>query len=110
MLGTMYMINLAPKDRRGVILNCKQRSHTVSVNEFNERLGCARRQAAQAMLKHVHNEHSKAPSGTADASDYGTMVLRFGATESTRREPAPGSFSFAHPCHPNQGDDHHGNQ
>jgi hypothetical protein len=63
MLGTMYTINRAPKNRRGVTLNCNQCSHTVSVNEFNERLGCARTQAAQAMLKHVHKEHGKAPSG-----------------------------------------------
>jgi len=63
MLGTMYTINRAPKSRRGVSLNCNQCSHRVSVNEFNERLGCARTQAAQAMLKHVHNEHSKEPTG-----------------------------------------------
>jgi hypothetical protein len=63
MLGAMYMIKRAPKDRRAVILNCKQCSHTVRVNEFNDRLACARTQAAQAMLKHVHNEHSKEPTG-----------------------------------------------
>jgi hypothetical protein len=63
MLGTMYTINRAPKSRRGVTLNCKQCSHTVSVNEFKERLGCARTQAAQALLKHVYNEHGKAPKG-----------------------------------------------
>jgi len=59
----MYTINRAPKIRRGVTLKCSQCPHTVSVNEFNERLGCASTQAAQAMLKHVHNEHDKTPTG-----------------------------------------------
>jgi hypothetical protein len=59
----MYTINRAPKNRRCVTLKCNQCSHTVRVNEFNDMLGCARTQAAQAMLKHVHNEHDKAPTG-----------------------------------------------
>ncbi|MGD0181659.1 MAG: hypothetical protein ABSC15_17755 [Terriglobales bacterium] len=61
--ASMYTIHRAPKNRRGVTLTCKQCSHAVSVNEFNESVGCARTQAAQAMLKHVHNEHSNAPTG-----------------------------------------------
>jgi len=65
----------ARKNRRDVTLKCSQRPHTVSVNEFNERLGSARTQAAQAMLKHRHNEHSKALTGRYP-SYYGMMVLR----------------------------------
>jgi hypothetical protein len=63
MLSTMYTINRAPNNQRGVTLHCTQCSHTVRVNEFDDKVGCARTQAAQAMLKHVHNEHSKAPTG-----------------------------------------------
>jgi hypothetical protein len=61
--AAMYTINRAPKIRGGVTLNCNQCSHTVSVNEFNERLGRARTQAAQVMLKHVHNEHGEKQTG-----------------------------------------------
>ena len=60
MLGVMYTIN---KDASGVILVCLNCPHTVCVNEFDGRLGSRRTQAARAMLKHVHNEHSKEPIG-----------------------------------------------
>ena len=56
MLGVMYTIN---KDASGVILVCHDCPHTERVNEFDERLGSHRTQAAGAMLKHVRNEHGK---------------------------------------------------
>ena len=60
--AAMYTISRAPGSRSAVTLSCTQCSHTVSVDKFSDSPGCARTQAAQAMLKHVHNEHGKAPS------------------------------------------------
>jgi hypothetical protein len=60
MLGVMYTIN---RDANGVILTCNECSHTVRVNEFTDRLGSPRTQAARAMLEHVRNEHGKKPIG-----------------------------------------------
>ncbi len=60
MLGVMYRIT---KDACGVILVCLACPHTERVNEFNDRLGSRRTQAAGAMLKHVRNEHGKEPIG-----------------------------------------------
>ena len=65
MLGVMYTINRIP--RGGVALSCKECSHTVHVNEFDDRLGSRRTQAAGAMLKHVRNEHGKEPIGKPKA-------------------------------------------
>jgi hypothetical protein len=39
MLGVMYTIN---KDASGVTLTCNECSHTVRVNEFDDRLGSRR--------------------------------------------------------------------
>ncbi len=61
MLGLMYTINRIP--RSGVALSCKECPHTVHVNQFDDRLGSRRTQAAGAMLKHVRNEHGKEPMG-----------------------------------------------
>ena len=60
MLAVMYTIN---KDASGVILVCLDCPHTERVNEFDERLGSRRTQAAGAMLKHVRNEHGKESIG-----------------------------------------------
>ena len=60
MLGVMYAIK---KDASGVILVCLDCPHTVRVNEFDDRLGSRRTQAAHAMLMHVRNEHGKEPTG-----------------------------------------------
>ena len=62
MLGVMYTIN---KDASGVILVCVDCPHSEHVNEFDDRLGSRRTQAATAMLKHVRNEHGKQPIGNA---------------------------------------------
>jgi len=65
MLGVMYTINRVP--RSGVALSCKACSHTVHVNEFDDRRGSRRTQAAGAMLEHVRNEHGKEPIGRPQA-------------------------------------------
>ncbi len=64
MLGVMYTIN---KDASGVILVCHDCPHTERVNEFDDRLGSRRTQAADAMLKHVRKEHGKKPIGRANS-------------------------------------------
>jgi len=64
MLGVMYTIN---KDASGVILVCLECPHTERVNEFDDRLGSRRTQAAGAMLKHVRNEHGKESIGNPKA-------------------------------------------
>lgn len=60
MLGVMYTIN---RDPSGVILVCLDCPHSERVDEFDDRLGSRRTQAAAAMLKHVRNEHGKEPIG-----------------------------------------------
>jgi len=63
MLGLMYTINRVPRDNSGVTLTCNECSHTLRVNQFDDRLGSLRTQAARAMLQHVCNEHGKEPMG-----------------------------------------------
>jgi hypothetical protein len=60
----MYTIN---QDASGVILVCHDCPHTERVNEFDERLGSRRTQAAGAMLKHVFIAHAKKPIGRANS-------------------------------------------
>jgi hypothetical protein len=40
-----------------------KRAHSERVNEFDERLGSRRTQAAQAMLNHARNDHGREPVG-----------------------------------------------
>jgi hypothetical protein len=47
----------------GVVLKCKVCPHSERVNEFDDRLGSRRTQAAQAMLKHTLNDHGREPMG-----------------------------------------------
>src|ERR1035438_3930544 len=63
MLAVMYTIN---KDASGVILVCLDCPHTERVNEFDDRLGSRRTQAAGTMLKHARNEHGKESIGLSD--------------------------------------------
>ena len=60
MLNVMYTIS---RDARGVTLVCLDCPHTERVNEYDDRLGSPRTQAARAMLMHVRNEHGKEPTG-----------------------------------------------
>ncbi len=60
MLGVMYVIS---RGANGIILVCLDCPHTEHVNEFDDRLGSRRTQAARAMLKHVLTEHCQKPIG-----------------------------------------------
>ena len=61
MLGVMYTISRSKIG--GTILKCKDCLHVERVNEFDDNLGSRRTQAANAMLKHVLNDHGKQPMG-----------------------------------------------
>ena len=60
MLDVVYTIN---KDASGVTLTCNECLHAVRVNEFDQRLGSTRTQAARAMLEHARTEHGKESIG-----------------------------------------------
>jgi hypothetical protein len=57
------MYNISRSDSGGVVLKCKTCSHSENVNEFDERLGSRRTQAAQAMLNHTRHDHGREPVG-----------------------------------------------
>jgi predicted nucleotide-binding protein len=65
MLEVMYTITRGKSG--GLTLNCKDCSHVERVNEFDDRLGSRRTQAAGAMLKHVFIVHAKKPIGRANS-------------------------------------------
>jgi hypothetical protein len=52
----MYRIS---RDAKGTILVCLACTHTERVQDFNGNIGNQRTLAAQAMLRHVHAEHSR---------------------------------------------------
>jgi hypothetical protein len=53
------MYNIERSKTGGVVLECKACSHVERVNEFDDRLGSRRTQAAQAMLTHTRSEHGR---------------------------------------------------
>ena len=55
-LAMMYRIG---RDHKGTTLVCIACTHTERVQVFNGEIGNPRTLAAQAMLKHVHAEHSR---------------------------------------------------
>jgi hypothetical protein len=55
-VATMYRIG---RDKRGTTLVCRACTHTERIHDFKRSTGNARTLAAQAMLKHVHAEHSR---------------------------------------------------
>jgi hypothetical protein len=57
------MYNISRSKTGGVVLQCKVCSHSERVNEFDDRLGSRRTQAAQAMLRHTRNDHGREPMG-----------------------------------------------
>jgi hypothetical protein len=57
------MYNISRSKTGGVVLKCKVCSHSEGVNEFDDRLGNRRMQAAQAMLNHTRSGHGKEPVG-----------------------------------------------
>ena len=60
---TRFMYNISRSDSGGVVLKCKACPHSESVNEFDDRQGSRRTQAAQAMLNHTRNDHGREPVG-----------------------------------------------
>jgi hypothetical protein len=61
MLDLMY--NISRSKTGGVVLQCKACSHNERINEFDDRQGSRRTQAAQAMLSHTRIEHGREPVG-----------------------------------------------
>jgi hypothetical protein len=57
------MYNFSRSKSGGVVLECKMCSHFESVNEFDDRNGSRRTQAAQAMLNHTRTEHGRESVG-----------------------------------------------
>jgi hypothetical protein len=57
------MYNIECGKTGGVLLKCKLCSHSERVNEFDDRHGSRRTQAAQAMLNHTRNDHGREPVG-----------------------------------------------
>jgi hypothetical protein len=62
MLSMMYTINRIPGSTREVTLTCNRCSHILPINQFDDRLGSRRTQAARAMLSHIRDEHCKDPT------------------------------------------------
>lgn len=59
------MYNISRSKTSGVVLKCKACAHCEHVNEFDDRLGSRRTQAAQAMLKHVRLDHGREQVGAS---------------------------------------------
>jgi hypothetical protein len=57
------MYNIQRGKTGGVVLECNACSHVERVNEFDDRLGSRRTQAAQAMLTHTRTDHGSEPVG-----------------------------------------------
>ena len=57
------MYNIKRDKTGGIVLECKACSHIERVNEFDDRLGSRRTQAALAMLTHTRIEHGREPIG-----------------------------------------------
>jgi hypothetical protein len=59
------MYNISRSKTGGVVLKCKACSHSEGVNEFDDRQGSRRTQAAEAMMNHTRNDHRKEPVGSS---------------------------------------------
>jgi hypothetical protein len=57
------MYKISRSGTSGVLLKCKLCAHTERVNEFDDRQGSRRTQAAQAMLSHTRINHGREPVG-----------------------------------------------
>jgi hypothetical protein len=57
------MYNISRSKSGGVVLECETCSHVERVNEFDDRHGSRRTQAAQAMLNHARNLHGRESIG-----------------------------------------------
>jgi len=63
------MYNSSQSKTGGVVLKCKACAHSEGVNEFDDRQGSRRTQAAQAMMNHTRNGHRKEPVGSPVSKD-----------------------------------------
>jgi hypothetical protein len=68
------MYNISRGKTGGVLLKCKLCSHTERVNEFDDRQGSRRTQAAQAMLNHSRIDHGREPVGKAMPKVFESLV------------------------------------
>lgn len=57
------MYKISRGETGGVLLKCKLCSHIERVNEFDDKQGSRRTQAARAMLNHTRNDHGREPVG-----------------------------------------------
>ena len=57
------MYNFSRSKSGGVVLECKMCSHVERVNEYDDRNGSRRTQAAQAMLNHTRTKHGRESVG-----------------------------------------------
>lgn len=58
-----FMYKITRSKTSGVVLKCKVCPHSEHVNEFDDRQGSRRTQAAQAMLKHASIDHGREQVG-----------------------------------------------
>jgi hypothetical protein len=57
------MYKILRSETGGIVLKCILCNHTERVNEFGDRHGSRRTQAAQAMLNHTRTDHGREPVG-----------------------------------------------
>ena len=70
------MYNSSQSKTGGVVLKCKACAHSEGVNEFDDRQGSRRTQAAQAMMNHTRNGHRKEPVGSPVSKDLESWVCK----------------------------------
>jgi hypothetical protein len=68
------MYNIKRDKTGGIVLECKMCSHIERVNEFDDRRGSRRTQAALAMLTHTRIEHGREPMGKPMAKVFESWV------------------------------------
>jgi hypothetical protein len=57
------MYNISRSKTGGMVLKYKACSHSEGVNEFDDRQGSRRTEAAEAMMNHTRNDHGREPVG-----------------------------------------------
>ena len=68
------MYNIKRDKTGGIVLECKMCSRIERVNEFDDRRGSRRTQAALAMLTHTRTEHGREPTGKPMAKVFESWV------------------------------------
>jgi hypothetical protein len=67
------MYNIERGKTGGVLLKCKRCAHTERVNEFDDRQGSCRTQAARAMQSHSREKHGVGSVLKPISANYGVM-------------------------------------